>query len=182
LGEKDLYNKPDAVLIKKSISGEREYQEALYRKYADKMYNVCLIYAKNEDDAADILQDGFIKMFRNLKKFEGKGSFEGWLRKIIVNTALEQYRKKNKEIEKIENSKHFIETSIDDILEAIHAKDIIRMVNELPKKAAIVLKLFSIEGYSHEEISNELNISIGTSKSQLNRARKMLLQKIENMR
>lgn len=168
----------DEVLIKHCISDNRKYQEMLYRKYADKMFNICLIYENDEDAAADILQEGFIKIFRNLKEFNYKGSFEGWLRKIIVNTALEHYRKKTKEKEKQQLIGVYIERGIDDVLSALQAKDIIKMVNALPKKASIVLKLFAIEGYSHEEIAETLKIAVGTSKSQLNRARFLLKQSI----
>lgn len=168
----------DEVLIKHCISDNRKYQEMLYRKYADKMFNICLIYENDEDAAADILQEGFIKIFRNLKEFNYKGSFEGWLRKIIVNTALEHYRKKTKEKEKQQLIGVYIEREIDDVLSALQAKDIIKMVNALPKKASIVLKLFAIEGYSHEEIAETLKIAVGTSKSQLNRARFLLKQSI----
>ena len=168
----------DEVLIKHCISDNRKYQEMLYRKYADKMFNICLIYENDEDAAADILQEGFIKIFRNLKEFNYKGSFEGWLRKIIVNTALEHYRKKTKEKEKQQLIGVYIEREINDVLSALQAKDIIKMVNALPKKASIVLKLFAIEGYSHEEIAETLKIAVGTSKSQLNRARFLLKQSI----
>lgn len=168
----------DEVLIKHCISDNRKYQEILYRKYADKMFNICLIYENDEDAAADILQEGFIKIFRNLKEFNYKGSFEGWLRKIIVNTALEHYRKKTKEKEKQQLIGVYIEREINDVLSALQAKDIIKMVNALPKKASIVLKLFAIEGYSHEEIAETLKIAVGTSKSQLNRARFLLKQSI----
>lgn len=172
------HNISDEILIKQCINDNRKYQELLYRKYADKMYNVCLTYEKDEDAAADILQEGFIKVFRNITDFKHKGSLEGWIRRIIVNTALEHYRKRTRELVNQNELSVFIDYNIDEILSSINAKEIIKMVNELPEKAAIVLKLFAIEGYSHEDISTALEITIGTSKSQLNRARFLLKQKI----
>ena len=163
-------------LIQRCINNERSYQKALYEKYADKMYNVCLTYAENEDEAADILQDGFIKVFRSLSKFSFSGSFEGWIRRIIVNTALEYYRKNASEMENLINYNTSIDTIEDEIIEKISAKEIIRLVNGLPSKAATILKLYAIEGLRHKEIAGLLGISVGTSKSQLNRAR-MLLKK-----
>ncbi|MEO6301726.1 MAG: RNA polymerase sigma factor [Bacteroidia bacterium] len=158
-------------LIAECIDGNRKYQEILYRKFADKMYNVSLTYTDDQDEACDILQEGFIKVFRNLHTFHFEGSFEGWIRKIIVNTALEFYRKKKREKEFLEEYENTIIPNIDNIIEKINAEDVIKLVNQLPSKAAMVLKLFAIEGYNHKEISEIMEISEGTSKSQLNRAR-----------
>jgi len=174
-------NIPDEILIKNCITDNRKYQELLYRKYADKMYNVCLTYEKDEEAAADILQEGFIKVFRNITEFKFKGSLEGWIRKIIVNTALEHYRKKTKERDNQNELFTITDYNIDDILSSIHASEIIKMVNELPEKASVVLKLFAIEGYTHADISKALEITIGTSKSQLNRARCLIKQKISKL-
>ncbi len=162
---------PEQELIERCVSGERKCQEILYRKYADKMYNVSLTYTNDEDEACDILQEGFIKVFRNLQTFQFQGSLEGWIRKIVVNTALEFYRKKKREQENLDNYEIFADTNIDGVLDKINSEDIIKLVNQLPSKAAMVLKLFAIEGYNHKEIAIIMEISEGTSKSQLNRAR-----------
>lgn len=135
------------------------------------MYNVSLTYTNDEDEACDILQEGFIKVFRNLQTFQFQGSLEGWIRKIVVNTALEFYRKKKREQENLDNYEIFADTNIDGVLDKINSEDIIKLVNQLPSKAAMVLKLFAIEGYNHKEIAIIMEISEGTSKSQLNRAR-----------
>lgn len=135
------------------------------------MYNVSLTYTNDEDEACDILQEGFIKVFRNLQTFQFQGSLEGWIRKIVVNTALEFYRKKKREQENLDNYEIFADTNIDSVLDKINSEDIIKLVNQLPSKAAMVLKLFAIEGYNHKEIAIIMEISEGTSKSQLNRAR-----------
>jgi len=176
----DPNNLPEQELIEECIAQNRQCQEFLYRKYADKMYNVSLSYAKDEDEACDILQEGFIKVFRNLTNFNQNGSFQGWIRRIIVNTALEHFRKKNREREHLSVYHKFIEPRVENILNTLHAQEIIRLVNQLPAKAAMVLKLYAIEGYSHKEIAGQLEITEGTSKSQLNRARSLLKDSIKN--
>ena len=165
-------------LVEGCIADKRQYQEALYKKYADKMFTVSLTYTDDEDEACDILQEGFIKVFRNLHKFNFEGSFEGWVRKIIVNTALEHYRKKVRQEENLSVYETYIEPQIEGILDSINANELIKLVNELPSKAAMVLKLYAIEGYSHKEISEQLGVTVGTSKSQLNRARFLLKKSI----
>ena len=174
----DLKNISDKELIHGCLDESRTHQEHLYRKFADSMYSVALNYSDNDDEACDILQEGFIRVFRSLEKFSFNGSFEGWIRRIIVNTALEAYRKKTRERENVSVYTKFIDYKVESILETIHAKEIINLVNELPKKAGLVLKLYSIEGYSHKEIAEQLCVSVGTSKSQLNRARFLLKEAI----
>ncbi|MFH2142394.1 MAG: RNA polymerase sigma factor [Bacteroidota bacterium] len=164
----------ESVLVERCIAFDRQYQEVFYRKFADKMFNVCLTYTDNSDDAADILQEGFIKIFRKLHQFNFYGSLEGWVRKIIVNTALEKYRKKSREQEKIMIDEDFNNDNYEDNLSVFGVQEIIELVNHLPSRAQVVLKLYAIEGYSHREIADNLNITEGTSKSQLNRARKLL--------
>jgi len=166
-------NIPEKVLIEKCVAFDRNYQEMFYRRYADKMFRVCLTYSDNHDDAADILQEGFIKIFRKIHQYNFEGSLEGWVRKVIVNTALENYRKKIKEMEKIKEVSE-LEEGYEFDMDGLGSQEIIEMVNHLPSKAQVVLKLYAIEGYSHKEIAAQLNISEGTSKSQLNRARKLL--------
>ena len=174
-------NISEKELIEFCIADKRQYQEILYRKYADKMYTVCLTYSDRDDDASDILQESFIKLFRNLHKFKFDGSFEGWLRRIVVNTALEHYRKRVRIKEKLKVYETYIEPSTDNVLAKINAKQLIQLVNELPKKAAMILKLYAIEGFKHKEISELLRISIGTSKSQLNRARFLLKESLNKL-
>lgn len=169
------------ILIEHCLKDERPYQEELYRRYADKMYSIALTYAVDEQEGCDILQESFIKVFRNLKKYNFDGSFEGWIRRIVVNTALEFCRKRKRYAEVIADSKY---DSIDyqsNVLNDFRVADIIRLVNELPIKAGLVLKLYAIEGFSHKEIAEELGISLGTSKSQLNRARAMLAERLNQI-
>lgn len=142
------------------------------------MFNVSLTYTDDEDEACDILQEGFIKVFRNIHSFKSDGSLEGWVRRIMVNTALEFYRKRKRQKEVMEVYENFIEPKIDGILEKINMDNLIGLVNQLPSKAQMVLKLYAVEGYSHKEIAEQMEISEGTSKSQLNRARFLLKEAI----
>tara|TARA_Y100001934_G_C12059521_1_gene634647 strand:- start:30 stop:581 length:552 start_codon:yes stop_codon:yes gene_type:complete len=176
-----LQNLEDKDLIEGCLKNDRLYQEALYRKFADTMYRVAWTYAKDDDEAADILQDGFINCFRNLHRYKFEGSFEGWIRRIIVNKALEYYRSKRRKEEVTREYYERQEHSTDDLLSGIQARELIGMVNHLPDKAAMVLKLYAIEGYAHREIADLMGISEGTSKSQLNRARGLLRDRIEKL-
>ncbi len=177
----ELHNLSDEELIAGCLKDKRVFQEALYRRYADKMYRVAWTYAKDDDEACDVLQDGFINVFRNLKKFKMQGSFEGWIRRIIINKALEHYRAKKRKEEVIQDYHHDRETSVNEILSKLNAQEIIKQVNTLPEKAAMVLKLYAIEGYAHQEIAEMMGISEGTSKSQLNRARSLLKDKLNRL-
>jgi len=173
----DINNISEKELVQHCIANERQYQEILYRKYADQMYSVCLSYNNDEDAACDILQDGFIKVFRKLEQFNFESSLKGWIRRIIINTALDHYRKQKRHEEKLESyTQVAISPTIGNVLEQIDAQDLIALVNELPSRAALVLKLYAVEGYNHKEIAEKLDISEGTSKSQLHRARTLLKQ------
>jgi len=148
--------------------------------FAPRLYGVCMRYAQDEDDAKDILQEGFIKIFDKLKQYRNKGSLEGWMRKIIVNTALERIRKESR-IMLVENASiiehdHY---KYEHILEELGEKDLLEMIQELSPQYRMVFNLYAIEGYAHREISQMLNISEGTSKSNLSRARDLLKHKIE---
>lgn len=169
-------------LIGRCLENDRAAQEELYRMHADKMFAVCMYYAGDRDEAADFLQDGYIKVFRKLNTYNFQGSFEGWIRRIIVNTALGHIRKKKHlKISEtaVENLPEMVEVEEAE-LELIPKAKVIEMVNDLPEKASLVLKLFAIEGYTHPEIAEILGITIGTSKSQLNRARTLLKEALNN--
>lgn len=174
----DIQIHSEAELIKGCVDDDRHFQEALYRKYANKMYNVSLTYSSDEHEASDIMQEGFIKVFRNIHTFNNNGSLEGWIRKIIVNTALDFYRKRKRENEVFENYKTPENVKVEGILDMFNTEDIVNLVNKLPSKASMVLKLYAIEGYNHKEIAEIMQISEGTSKSQLNRARMLLKEAI----
>lgn len=141
------------------------------------MYAVCLRYTKDEDEAQDVLQDGFIKVFRNLEKFRGEGSFEGWVRRIFVNTSIEYYRKAVNLKPVTEKEERTLEDHDLSAMDNMNEKEIIKLINELSPGYKTVFNLYVIEGYSHKEIADMMGISEGTSKSQLARA-KAVLQKM----
>ncbi|MEO6637384.1 MAG: RNA polymerase sigma factor [Ginsengibacter sp.] len=170
-------SEPD--LIQACIAGDRQMQELLYRKHSAKMYGVCLRYCGNTEDANDLLQEGFIKVFKNLQKFRGEGSFEGWIRRIFVNTSIEHFRKKVKLYNVSEVQENTIEDTDLNILDTLAEKDIIALVNELSPGYKTVFNMHVIEGYSHKEIADILGITEGTSKSQLARAKGVLKKSLE---
>jgi RNA polymerase sigma-70 factor (ECF subfamily) len=167
-------------LIEGCLLGNPVMQKNLYDKYAPKMYGICLRYAANSEDAKDILQDGFVKVYTNLSKFKAMGSFEGWMRRIFVNTAIEHYRRKNQLYAISENQEDNMPNQEVSALDALEADDIIRLISELPNGYRTVFNLYAVEGYSHKEISTMMNISEGTSKSQYARAKAWLQEKIGN--
>lgn len=174
----DLTNISDEELIRGCLKDKRDFQEALYRKYADQMYSIVMMYAQDSDAAADILQEAFIHVFRKLDSFRFESQLGAWIRRIVVNKALEHFRREKRKNEIIDDYGNQESPILDGILDQINAKDIVRLVNELPTKAALILKLYAIEGYQHNEIASMLEISEGTSKSQLNRARALLKEKL----
>lgn len=170
----------DHDLIEGCLLGNPSMQKKLYDKYAPKMYGICLRYAANAEDAKDILQDGFVKVFVNLSKFKAAGSFEGWMRRIFVNTAIEHYRRKSQLYAISENQEENIPNQDISALDELAAEDIIKLISELPNGYRTVFNLFAVEGYSHKEIATMMNISEGTSKSQYARAKAWLKEKIGN--
>ena len=169
----------ESDLIKGCIDGDRQMQQLLYNRFSPKMYGVCLRYAGNVEDANDILQEGFIKVFKNLGKFRGEGSFEGWVRRIFINSAIEQYRKKVKLYNVSEVYENTVEDKSLSALDILATKDVMSIVNELSPGYKAVFNLHVVEGYSHNEIAKLLGINEGTSKSQLARAKGVLKKIIE---
>ena len=172
----------ESTLVKNCINGDPKAQRALFEMYAPKMLSVCLRYAKSREQAEDVLQDGFIKVFSNLEKFSGEGSLEGWVRRIMVNTSLDQIRKETKLQKNI--SWDDVDFKIENdsfILEGLMAEDLLKLINAMPQGYKMVFNLFAIEGYSHKEIAVELNISENTSKSQYSRARAYIQTKLEEL-
>lgn len=170
----------DITLVNECVKGNARAQRMLFDKFAGKMMTVCLRYAKNTDQAEDVLQDGFVKVFMKLSDFKKEGSLEGWIRRIMVNTALDQIRKEVKfkgdlDIEdvgyKLENNA-FIE-------EEMMAEDLMKLVRAMPDGYRIVFNMFAIEGYSHAEIASTLGVTENTSKSQYSRARAYLRERLE---
>jgi RNA polymerase sigma-70 factor (ECF subfamily) len=163
--------------IKNCQKGDRSAQHALYLAYAPRMFSVCLRYFPNYDVAQDILQDGFIKVFENIKNFKFNGSLEGWIRRIIVNTALEYHRKSTQH-----SSIQITELKTPPLFEDIYNTDyhfLLSLVRALPDQYRIVFNLYAIEGHSHTEIAQLLSITESTSKSNYSRAKGLLRKKLE---
>lgn len=172
----------DATLVIECVNGNVRAQHKLFEKFAGKMLGVCLRYAKNTEQAEDVLQDGFVKVFSKLKDFKNEGSLEGWIRRIMVNTALDQIRKNGKILgdTNIEDVGYKIENNAF-VVEGLMADDLMKMVQSMPTGYKLVFNMFAIEGYSHFEIAESLGISENTSKSQYSRARAYLREKIEKI-
>jgi RNA polymerase sigma factor (sigma-70 family) len=172
---------PLELIISESMKGNAKMQELLYLQFAPVMYKQCLRYAKSKADAEDLLQEGFIKIFSNLDKFRGEGSFEGWLKKIMFRTAVSHFRSTVKKTHNHQTElSPYIEDSETDIFDTLAQKDIVKIVTKLPSGYRTVFTMFVIEGYNHREIAGILGCTEGSSKSQLSRSRtqlrEMLLQ------
>ncbi len=170
-------------IIKNCLKGDSVAQRMLFEKFAPKMMSVCLRYIKNEQGAQDVLQDGFIKVFQKLNIYENSGSLEGWIRRIIVNTALDQLRKDSKfgYTEDVEEVGYKIESN-DFSHDGLMVEDLMNLINQMPEGYKIVFNMFAIEGYSHKEIADLLGISENTSKSQYSRGRAYLREKLEKLK
>jgi RNA polymerase sigma-70 factor (ECF subfamily) len=149
-------------------------QFELYQQFAPKMYGVCLRYAGNAEEAEDILQEGFIKIFNKIGSYRGDGSFEGWIRRIFVNTAIEHFRKKTYLQPLTEVEENTMEGKYLSVLDNLAEKDIIQLVQQLSPGYRTVFNMYVVEGYTHKQIAEALGISEGTSKSQLSRAKQIL--------
>ena len=172
----------DEELRELSIKGDGNAQNELYHRYAPKLWGVCLRYAKNRMSAEDILQEGFIRIFTYLDKYSGEGSFEGWLRRIMVNTAINYYKKNLKTGKEMEYTEVFAAKSYEpDAISQISNEEVLGLVQELPDGYRTVFNLYVVEGYSHRDIGEMMGISENTSKSQLSRARNLLQEKIQKL-
>lgn len=162
---------------------KREAQKLLYETYARKMYSICLRYSSDSDAAQDLMQDGFIKVFAHIGSFQEKGSFEGWMKRIFINLALENLRKKKSIFESsddIQNLPEVVDESTEEEgMYRISETELLKMVQNLPRGYSAVFNLYAIEDYSHKEIAEILGISEGTSRSQYVRARQMLQLKVK---
>lgn len=169
-------------IIAGCVEQKREAKKHLYEKYARKMYGICLRYCSNTEAAEDLLQEGFIKIFTCIDSFKGNGSFEGWMKRIFINLALENIRKDKKFIlttDDIMNYADTIDSSTEEEMYRIPESELISMIQELPKGYATVFNLYAIEDLSHKEIAEILNITESTSRSQYGRARLILQDKVK---
>jgi RNA polymerase sigma-70 factor (ECF subfamily) len=171
----------DRALIRRCLDGEPRAQKELYERYSGKMYALCLRYCDNRDTAKDMLQEGFVRVFRSLANFRHEGSFEGWMKRIMVNQCIEQYRKEQSDpwFSDVQEAHHI---GVDDhAFSRLGMQDLMRAVQSLPRGYRTVFNLYAIEGYTHKEIGNQLGISENTSKTQLLKARNMLKRIIAAM-
>lgn len=173
-----LFDKQLKSIIRRCQKGDRSAQGKLYKLFADKMYGICLRYLKNEEDAQDVLQEGFMRVYRGIPNYKGQGSFEGWMRTTFVRTSLRHLEKNeclkcHQTIDDVD-----VITSAPTAVQMLSHNELLKLVEALPTGYRIVFNLFVIEGYTHQEISEMLSISEGTSKSQLSRARNQLKNQI----
>ena len=172
----------DAELIKGCKEEKKDVQQQLYQRFAGTMFGVCLRYFDSREEAEDALQEGFIRVFLNIKSFRSEGSLEGWIRRIIINTALNQIRNHQKyqhhaDLDEIGN----IASEDADMISKISHEDMLNLLHKLPPGYRMVFNLYEIEGFSHKEIADKLEISVSTSKTQLLKARKVLQKKLTDL-
>ena len=169
----------EEVMLHGCLNNLASAQEALYSRFSPKMLGVCYRFARNREDAEDMLQEGFIKVFSQMHQFRNQGALEGWIRRIVVHTCINVLKKNKKFADSVDlihaNSIHLNENNIHSILQA---KQVVESIRLLPMGYRTVLNLYAIEGFSHKEIGNILGISEGTSKSQLARAKGILQTKV----
>jgi RNA polymerase sigma factor (sigma-70 family) len=167
-------------IIAGSLSGNRDCQRKLYEAYKVPMFRICLRYANDKMEAEDMLQDGFIRIFSDLQQFSGAGAFGGWIRRVMINACLMHIRK-NKKFQDDVSLEVVADTqqTEEDIYSRLGAEMLTRLIRELPTGYRVVFNLFVVEGYTHQEIAEQLNINVNTSKSQLSKAKASLRRKLE---
>ncbi|GAB1308317.1 RNA polymerase sigma factor [Urechidicola sp. KH5] len=165
-------------LIKKCAENNRDAQAEIYQLFASKLFALCLKYSKNYQEAQDNLQDGFVTAFQKIHLYKNKGSFEGWLKRIIINTALQKYRNKPM-LSLVHEVQQAPEIAINFEENEWSIDELLCLIQDLPERYRLVFNLYVLDGYTHKEIAEILTISIGTSKSNLSRARDILKTKIE---
>ncbi|MEQ8325245.1 MAG: RNA polymerase sigma factor [Vicingaceae bacterium] len=170
-------------LVKGCIKGDRMMQKVIYERYYSNLMSICYRYARDSDEAKDLLHDGFMKIFKNLHKYNFNGSFEGWLRRLMINSAIDHYRK-NKNIFSLLDSQSEQLTDEEEnhdegIYSEFNTQIILEAVQNLSPAYRTVFNLYAIEGYSHKEIAEKLNINIGTSKSNFSKAKMNLRRQLE---
>lgn len=163
-------------MINGCIDGKRSSQKMLYDRFASKMLGVCMRYAKDRAEAEDMLQEGFIKVFLNIARFKNEGSFEGWIRRIMVFTAINFFKQRSRKFQEDLDRENHDAVFEEDVVDKISAKEIIALVQQLPEGYRVIFNLYAIEGYTHKEIGDMLGIATGTSKSQYARARASMQQ------
>lgn len=172
------------ILIRQCQANQRKAQAEIYQRFSPTLFAVCLRYSNNYEDAQDVFQDGFIQIFKKIEQFRFQGSFEGWMRRIMVNSCIERHRKKNhlyvinEEITIDENTMDF-DSSFDDESDEYSYTELLEIIQRLPNRYQQVFNLYVFEEFTHQQIADLLEISVGTSKSNLSRAREKLMEMIK---
>lgn len=173
------FQNDEARLLKGLMANKPDAQQKLFDLYSGKMMALCFRYAKSREEAEDILQEGFLRVFKKIELYNGTGSFEGWMRRVFTNVAIRHYQK-NSRLHVVSGIEDYEEEPGEELLDHYFAaEDLMKMIQSLPDGYRMVFNLYAIEGYSHEEIGEQLGISVGTSKSQLARARRSLQRMLE---
>lgn len=168
-------------LLEGCRAGNRKVQELLYRQTASKMLAVCMRYARDRMEAEDVLQQGYIKVFQKIDLYRGDGSFEGWIRRVMVNSAIESYRKNLKTLNVVPIEDAYEQAAEGFDFSRLGMQDLLGLIGKLSDGYRMVFNMYAIEGYSHKEIAATLGITEGASKSQLSRARAILREEIMKM-
>jgi RNA polymerase sigma factor (sigma-70 family) len=171
---------PDQALIRGCKEGDKDAFDGIYSRYSSVMYGICLRYARDREEAQDLLQEGFIRVYERIHQYSGEGSFEGWMRRLFVNMALDVYKKKKRESEQVlAFAAEMVPEEDDNPWPAVSEKELVEMIRQLPEGYRMVFNLFAVEGFSHKQIAAQLGISESTSKTQFFKARKQLRQQVE---
>ncbi len=175
------FNNNLAELIDACSQGDRHSQKMLYQHFYSYAMSICLRYAADKEEAQEILNDGFLKVFTKLHAYDRAKPFQMWLRRIMINTCIDYYRKRKRALQHVEVDKAYQVKEEANVLDEISAQEILNLVQELPPSYRLVFNLYVIEGYKHEEIAEQLGIHVGTSKSNLAKARKHLKRMFQNL-
>ena len=165
------------ILIENCKKNDTKAQSELYKLFSRKMFALCLKYSRNRAEAEDNLQDSFMTIFKKIEQYDNKGAFEGWIKRITINTALQRYR--GQSLLNIVNEENIEDVSVEDEDNDLSIDFLLNCVQELPDRYRMVFNLYALDGYSHKEIADMLAITTGTTKSNLARARMILKEKIE---
>ena len=167
-------------LIEKCKKNDTKAQSEIYKLFSRKMFSLCLKYSRNRAEAEDVLQDSFLTIFKKVNQFKSAGSFEGWMKRIVINTALQRYR--NKGVLNIVNEENIEDVTVDSNDDDLSIDFLLNCIQELPDRYRMVFNLYALDGFSHKEIAEMLSITTGTTKSNLARARMILKDKIETFK
>lgn len=167
----------DIELIDMCLAGDSRAQKMLFEKFSRKMMTVCLRYVSDYERAQDVLQDGFVKVFRNLDKFKNEGSFEGWIRRTMINTALDDLRREKSNFIDVDISEaEYLSSDDEKSLSKLRVDELMKIIQNMPTGYRTVFNMYAIEGFSHQEIADELGVTESTSKTQYKKARTYLMK------